>query len=71
MPQLLSWDFNHEDSPLGMKCETTEKSYECPHCDFVATGSNNMKIYEDAVKHKNSSHKDVEKIGENIVKGRT
>ena len=35
-----------------------EKSYECPHCDFVATGGDNMKLYEEAVKHKKSSHKE-------------
>ena len=35
------------------------KSYECPLCDFVATGSDNTKLYEEAVKHKRSYHEDV------------
>ena len=37
----------------------TKKSYECPDCDFVATGSDNTKLYEEAVKHKRSLHQNV------------
>ena len=48
------------DAPQNVK--PSGKSYECPDCDFIATGSDNMKLYEEAVKHKKSSHKDVPKL---------
>ena len=56
---------NKSNEAAPQHTKTTEKRYECPHCDFIATGSDNMKLYEDAVRHKNSSHKDVGKIGDN------
>ena len=41
------------------------KSYECPHCDFIAIGIDSMKLYEEAVRHKSLSHKDIPELKHN------
>ena len=55
---VVEEDIDPAPDPAGDKApqhvKATEKNYECPHCDFVATGHDNIKLYEEAVRHKKS-----------------
>ena len=55
--EVIEEDIKPAPDPQQVKAR--EKSYECPHCDFVATGDHNIKLYEEAVKHKKAYHQDV------------